>query len=431
MATLYVSSTGSNTSPYDTWGKAATALTTAVTAATAGDTILLDSAETQTVTAATHYAFANGVQLISANRTSSVQEIGAIIDFSTTASTAELRTSSGAISGAMPYIYGVKFKLGKSGVTHSFRALGLFESCTVERLATATLNCDLGAVWKKSTFLNASGVTSGINSANGTGGITHQECIFFPTGGVPSSVFGSHSGIVAIGCDFSTCTVIYANTNASAYLRFENCKLHPSFVYTAQAYNSNPVLEYLSCSSGDNVISYAKIAQAGIINHTTGVYLASGGVTFSDQDGSSVPLSLMCVSSSAARKHVPLYSPWINVHIASTGSKTFSTKIAHTSAGALNDNDVWLEVEYYGDSTTPKSSIDISAPVISGTTSIDTIAVGSALTDTAEAWTGITSEITHTLSKTVTVSQQGFARVRVALGLASTTIYVDPQVVVS
>lgn len=39
MANLYVASTGSNTAPYDTWAKAATAPLTATAAAAAGDTI--------------------------------------------------------------------------------------------------------------------------------------------------------------------------------------------------------------------------------------------------------------------------------------------------------------------------------------------------------------------------------------------------------
>ena len=39
MANLYVKSTGSNTSPYDTWAKAATAPLTATALAAARDTI--------------------------------------------------------------------------------------------------------------------------------------------------------------------------------------------------------------------------------------------------------------------------------------------------------------------------------------------------------------------------------------------------------
>jgi hypothetical protein len=431
MATLHVSTTGSNTSPYDTWAKAATVLATAVTAAAAGDVILVDSVDTQTLSAATTYSCNNGIQIISANTTTSQQEVGAIIDFTSTAVTAELRVSSANASYVSPYIYGITFKIGKTGVTHSVRLSGVYDACTVERVATATFSIDQGALFRKCTYVNAAGVTSAIGYANSSGMSYHQSCTFFPSGGVPTYVFAANNGLFASGCDFSTCTAIYNSTNASGYFQFVNCKLHPSFSYTAQGYNSNPILEYFSCSSGDKIYDYVKISFTGIASDNTGVYLTSGGATFLDQDGTNDPMSIMCVSSANARKFYPLYSPWFSVQLTSTGSKTVSVKIAHTLAAVLKDNDAWLEVEYYGDSATPISNSSVTAPIISATGCVDTLATGSDLTDTTEAWTGITSEITHTLSKTITVAQQGFARVRVALAKASTTIYVDPQVTVS
>jgi hypothetical protein len=431
MATLHVSTTGSNTSPYDTWAKAATALSTAVTAAAAGDVILVDSVDTQVVSAATTYSCNNGIQIISANTTTSLQEAGAIIDFTSTAVTAELKVSSANVTYAAPYIYGITFKLGKSGVTHSVRLFGAYDACTVERVATATFSIDQGALFRKCTYVNAVGVTSAIGHANSQGMSYHYNCTFFPTGGVPTYVFTSCNGVFASGCDFSTCTAMFNSSSITGYFQFVNCKLHPSFSYTAQSYNSSPTLEYFSCSSSDQIYDYVKISYTGIISDNTGVYLTSGGTTFLDQDGTNDPMSMMCVSSATARKFYPLYSPWFNVQLTSTGSKTLSVKIAHTLASVLKDNDAWLEVEYYGDSATPISSTALTAPIISATGCVDTLATGSDLTDTTEAWTGITSEITHTLSKTITVAQQGFARVRVALAKASTTIYVDPQVTVS
>ena len=41
MALLFVASGVSNTSPYETWAKAATSLQTALTAATAGDVVVI------------------------------------------------------------------------------------------------------------------------------------------------------------------------------------------------------------------------------------------------------------------------------------------------------------------------------------------------------------------------------------------------------
>ena len=53
MATIYVDSAGSDTSPYDTWGKAAVLLQTALTAWTTGDIILVKENSTVTPTSGT------------------------------------------------------------------------------------------------------------------------------------------------------------------------------------------------------------------------------------------------------------------------------------------------------------------------------------------------------------------------------------------
>ena len=83
------------------------------------------------------------------------------------------------------------------------------------------------------------------------------------------------------------------------------------------------------------------------------------------------------------------------------------------------------------DVNNPMTTNVIDAPVISGTNSLDMLSVGSDRNSTTDSWTGIVGGITHTLSKTVVVNQIGFARARVCLAKPSTTIYVDPQVIVA
>ena len=72
MATIFCASGGSNTSPYETWAKAATSLQTAITAASTGDTVVIQYDAVPTgdaeVSADTTYAFdSNGVTLVSAS----------------------------------------------------------------------------------------------------------------------------------------------------------------------------------------------------------------------------------------------------------------------------------------------------------------------------------------------------------------------------
>src|SRR5574343_580810 len=72
MATYFVASGGSNTSPYDTWAKAATSLATALTATTtAGDVVVIQynavpSGDAE-LSADTTYTFAGDIWLISAS----------------------------------------------------------------------------------------------------------------------------------------------------------------------------------------------------------------------------------------------------------------------------------------------------------------------------------------------------------------------------
>ena len=67
MATIYCSTSGSDTSPYDTKAKAATKLDTALGAASAGDTVLLESSYVETVSAAKTFTIPAGVSVIAIN----------------------------------------------------------------------------------------------------------------------------------------------------------------------------------------------------------------------------------------------------------------------------------------------------------------------------------------------------------------------------
>lgn len=271
---------------------------------------------------------------------------------------------------------------------------------------------------------------------------TLSNCRIDATGVMPDTVFkatyltGIRADMRVAGCDLSHAMALYDASSVKAHasrILLANCLVPAALgdgVHPGPGY-----LEYelhgCGTDTDDHAYQYNYQGGAGIISYNTGVYQTSGGATFSDTDGTDDPQSLMMVSSAYAGQHYPLYSPWFNVLISTTGSKTLSVNVAHEFGVALKDNECWIEAEYMGDAANPLTSAAISAPVVSGTDALDILAAGSNLTDTAEAWTGLTTEITHTLSKSVTVNQQGFARVRVVLSKPSATIYVDPQVTVA
>lgn len=228
-----------------------------------------------------------------------------------------------------------------------------------------------------------------------------------------------------VGCDLSATNISNVEMRKAVFI---NCKL-PTTYYSSVNYNYL-YPDYTEFFGNDSdTYHYALSNYVCNIVSNTGVY-KDGGYNGTDKAGSNVPLSLMMTSYSPVKIELPAFTAWIPVKITSTGSKNFSIAIAHTLASVLKDNEVWLEVEIMDDAGDTYYAEYVTAPVQSGTNIIDYTAAGSDLTDTAEAWTGITGEKTHTLSKTITVNQIGYARVRVALAKASTTIYINPDITV-
>jgi len=358
----------------------------------------------------------------------------------TTTATLEYRGGS--------YNYGLTLEVGAgqsasyylyigSGGNGSGRSAEVFEKCTL-KLGTTNISARIApagdvrgacsVVLNNCTahFSNASQaiVPSGPLKINGLSFAGTQIISLFKT-------TQTNSGSVEISnSDLSTFTnFVDIGSQCSIKFKVTNCK-PPTNWYTGTLALGNVEIEAFASGTDDHNYQYTFISASGQINQNTGVYLTNGGASFTDTNGALVPLSLQVISSANASKAFPLKTPWFNVEVPSTGSKTFSVKIANTVA-ALKDTEVWLELEYMADSANPMTTNVIDAPVVSGTNSLDILAAGTNRTDTAEAWTGITGEITHTLSKTVTVNQIGWARARVCLAKASTTIYVDPQATVA
>lgn len=259
-----------------------------------------------------------------------------------------------------------------------------------------------------------------------------------PTVAIRESGNRGPARLLANSCDFSYATNLteVAADDEPFDFKFINCKL-PSTIFTG----THPGIgagyfELHGCGTAtdDHNYQYSYLDGSGQIDHNTSIYLTTGGASFTDTGGTAVNVSLLVASSANASKPFPLKTPWFNVAVGSTGSKTFSVKLAYDNATALKDIDCWLELEYMADTANPMTTNVITAPVVSGTNSLDVLAAGSNLTNTSEGWTGTsgwTNKKTATLSKTVTVNQIGFARARVCLAKASTTIYVDPQVTVA
>lgn len=186
-------------------------------------------------------------------------------------------------------------------------------------------------------------------------------------------------------------------------------------------------------TNGANVLAYYKEDAFGIVQDDQTVYVTSSPAQGSQDYGTATSYSLKMTPSALALVYQPLYTPWIYVKVASTGSKTITMKAADTESALLKNATLWLEVEYMGGAAptnSPQSALEGTYPLFGVVH--DVTAAGSDLTDSAEAWTGIAETGTYTLSKTVTLDEQGYIRCRVGLGIDTTNpVYVDPKITVS
>jgi hypothetical protein len=102
---------------------------------------------------------------------------------------------------------------------------------------------------------------------------------------------------------------------------------------------------------------------------------------------------------------------------------TATVEIVHDSTTALNDDEVWLEVQQLGTSGFPLGS------TISDSKS-DVLASAAAQSSSAVTWTtsGLSNPNKQKLSVMFTPQEKGYIHARVCMGAASYTIYADPLV---
>jgi len=178
----------------------------------------------------------------------------------------------------------------------------------------------------------------------------------------------------------------------------------------------------INCDSGDTNYRLWVEDYCGSIKDETTI-VRTGGAS----DGTT-PISWKMEASSVAQFPLNiLRSPEITVWNETTGSaKTLTIEIVHDSVTALDDDEVFIEVQYLGTSGFPLVT-DVDDAVA------NVLATPAAQTASTETWTttGITNVNKQKLAVTVTPQEKGFFSVTVCLALASKIIYACPKVTVS
>lgn len=439
MATYRVSEAGSNTSPYDTWAKAATTLATALTAATAsGDVILIDKDHTgdNALGLNTTYTFGNHIAIICVDKDSS----DAIAEMGTAAWIGNSSTSYMlSLAGAYKvFMHGLTFRCGGTGSTGR-----IVVASSGDGVHYALSSCYLWNGSSNSGALMVIGADSTINQYvqlksctlrfghTGQGcqvyaGVRMAGCSVSTSGSAPTTLFPvtSRSGYFsAEACDFSyiTGTLVGAQSLQTFVFQFENCRLGSGVTVLATQTPANLSSGHVwlyNCAYGDQHYHIGHYNAMGSTVVDTGIYANDGAL----YDGAN-HCSWKIVTSANCSFYTPYVSPWFSAYHSGTSAITPYVEILRDGLSTPYQNDeVWGEFSYQGTSGSPLGVLVDDRMTLLGTPADQDAGVGTSGWNTG-AWSG---KLAATAS--ITPAEIGHLMARICVGEPSITVYVDPTI---
>jgi len=431
VAVIYLSSVdGSDVDDGSTWALAKATMAAALTAAGAGGTVYVDSAHAESATGTKNLASpgtaASPCIVLSVDRTGNPEPPTTLLVGASVATT----TSSPTITiTGYSYYYGITFRPGNaatSGILNvTTNALGrnVFDACTFVSAGTPTWN--IGATASVAAgdidFISCTfNTTTILNIGSGRvwflGGSWSTA---FPTTGFQSAST-RHSHVHVNGMDLSglgSGKNLVNVAQGSGAFDFNNCKLGSSVsITTGTAILPGVFVTVVNCDSADTNYRYYYTDYFGTITHESTI-VRTGGAS----DGTT-PISRKLVTSANSKFYGPLVSDPIDVWLDSPGALTGTIEIV-TDNVTLTDAEAWVEVEYLGTSGFPLGSFahDRASTIL--TTPANQ-------TTSTETWTttGLATPVKQALAVSFTTAEKGWARFRVHLAKASTTMYFDPEV---
>lgn len=446
MATYFVASGGSNTSPYDTWAKAATSLATALAAATtAGDVVVIQynavpSGDAE-LSADTTYTLAGDVWLISAsNDGGSAYTPTAMGTANWIGNSTTNRSITVTATDKRCYVWGLTFRT--SGSSGDLINLGNGNGAQIE-----FNNC---YVWSGNTASGASGAYIQISVNGGfskfvsctfrfgntaqylscvSGACQLIDCTISASGSIPSTLFfpSQNSCIVeCIGCDFSLVTgTLMPNAAANAVFSFERCKFGAGVTVlatqTSNPSRGSPSVWVSDCNSGDTHGIVGYYDATGSVVSDTGIYYTTGAAA----------QSWKIVTTANAMASNPFMTPWVDLYNTGTSAITPYFEILRDgSSTAFKDHEVWAEfsAKTTSGSTLATSSYRDAATLANrmtagGSNQAAGAGLGSWTGESGTAWSGKCDS-----GSAITPAENGAIRGRIVVAVASTTVYVDPQI---
>jgi hypothetical protein len=404
----------------------------------AGDRIFLSSDHSETTTGATYGFVGSGsftvIQVISVNRAGSVPPVAA-----DALSGAQIIASGGITFETYTQMYyqGITFALtGASSNSIMFTNFNVkmlyFRNCSLSLSGNSNGGCRIASNNATKVTLDNTTVTFGnagqkmfnnlstelvwINTPSAIGGVAVPTVLFDD-----NSSSGNATSIATLrGLDISALTTTLYNSTQLSFnkILLDSCRIAPGLARLGSGGGSSPAeVELVNCFDGTNIISERHTLAGDVTTDKTTTMV--GGA----QDDVGL-YSLKMVSSTRSDAFaMTLDSFWLDVEDSAVGVARTAT-IEIVSSASLNNNDIRLMLEYQG---TSGSSLASGADTF-GNALITVVAVP---TSTA-AWNSPpATPVYQHLQLSFTALQAGRLRGRVRLGKPSTTVWVNPQIIVA
>ncbi len=442
MGDRYLDSTaGAASTPFETWGDAAATLQAIITDGTnpllAGEKIFVAADHTEDPGASITYTFPG----TAASPNVIISSLGGSSPVSYLAATVIQLDNNGGIRdivmrGNVKFI-GLSMRSGDDLRHDDPNDFIMYENCTIE-LSHSSSVFEIGdatgkqTIHLKNTDINFStgGSLCGIDALDPSNFIWEGGTLSW-TGTQPTSLFGRMDEIVmhkVIGVDLSAITSILYDLSENAVFVAEltNCLLNSSVTLvtgTTAVVGTKIIVSGCDDTTGNKLYRFEYYDNYGVISHTDTIYMKAGA-NDGDQTISWLMAPLTTVLEAA---EFALVSPPLVTWVDSVGSKDFVVNCLVDNATDMEDDEIWLEVEYLGASANTQSTFAnnkraniLATPAVSGRT---TILDGQ--------WEHGMSNPNHfQLTVTATVGRVGFARARVFLA-KDQDVYIDPRLVVT
>jgi hypothetical protein len=337
------------------------------------------------------------------------------------------------------YVYGIKFIETGAPSNFAIAAVSInqenwsyFDNCAVE-VGAGSSGFSLGATstaWGIIVFNNTT-----VKFAS-TGSYIRIQCVqllWQNTGqilaagsSIPAVLFQPSTSLMfnnitleALDLSQLTGSLVPTLNNMLGPIVVKDCKLNAALSATTPT-NAGLIVQLIRSASDATAYKSSRIAYEGTETTETSITRV-GGAT----DPAGQVQARKIVTTANAQWLRPYKAEPYAVWNAITGANITVT-VYGTGASLPNNDDIWLEVEYLGSSTTPLGTIVT-------TTKANLLTAGSAVASDSSTWSGgggSPFKLTKTLSSPQP-AMAGYIHARVRAAKASATYYIDPQIYLS